>query len=343
MENQENLSTDELYNLGEKYYKEKNYEEAVKYWEKAAMMGNSSARSSLSFCYKTGTGVEKDEVKADYWYKQSVSMEKLKPDKNEIFRDILNNKFISLKNSLLLFKIGLYIIGIRALICFITRISPIKFSERVLYIILYNLVYISVIISIIIVAIKIINKLYKGINISVANYKKSRILLFISMILIGLHFCIESFFGIEILNNYLNNSFIQHDYIIFGNFVNNETNNSQWFLLLALIIGVLLTMTLPIYLLIKTSKNKKIKIVSISLITILLIPFIYLFISNKMSNSMMISVFQLDYIGDTTTATETTMKIFVTRGFPFIDFVYLGINIFIIILLNSMKNKLTNK
>jgi hypothetical protein len=65
-----------------------------------------------------------------------------------------------------------YIIGIRALICFITRISPIKFSERVLYIILYNLVYISVIISIIIVAIKIINKLYKGINISVANYKK---------------------------------------------------------------------------------------------------------------------------------------------------------------------------
>jgi hypothetical protein len=151
------------------------------------------------------------------------------------------------------------------------------------------------------------------------------------------------FFGIEILNNYLNNSFIQHDYIIFGNFVNNETNNSQWFLLLALIIGVLLTMTLPIYLLIKTSKNKKIKIVSISLITILLIPFIYLFISNKMSNSMMISVFQLDYIGDTTTATETTMKIFVTRGFPFIDFVYLGINIFIIILLNSMKNKLTNK
>lgn len=58
---------------------------------------------------------------------------------------------------------------------------------------------------------------------------------------------------------------------------------------------------------------------------------------------MMISVFQLDYIGDTTTATETTMKIFVTRGFPFIDFVYLGINIFIIILLNSMKNKLTNK
>jgi TPR repeat protein len=49
MENQENLSTDELYNLGEKYYKEKNYEEAVKYWEKAAMMGNSSARSSLKF------------------------------------------------------------------------------------------------------------------------------------------------------------------------------------------------------------------------------------------------------------------------------------------------------
>lgn len=163
------------------------------------------------------------------------------------------------------------------------------------------------------------------------------------MILIGLHFCIESFFGIEILNNYLNDSFIQHDYIIFGNFVNNYTNNYQWFLLLALIIGVLLTITLPIYLLIKTSRNKKIKIASISLIIMLLIPFIYLFIASKMSNSMMLSVFQLDYIGDTTTATETTMKIFVTRGFPFIDFVYLGINIFIIILLNSMKNKLTNK
>lgn len=57
----------------------------------------------------------------------------------------------------------------------------------------------------------------------------------------------------------------------------------------------------------------------------------------------MLDSLQLNYIGDSINSAKATMNFFIVMGFPFIDFVYLGINIFIIMLLNSIKNKLTNK
>ena len=67
----------EFYNTGEDYFyrrngKIKNYEEAVKWYRKAAELGHTHAQYSLGYCYYWGKGVEKDEEEAIKWYRKAA-------------------------------------------------------------------------------------------------------------------------------------------------------------------------------------------------------------------------------------------------------------------------------
>lgn len=79
------------YEKGETYYEEKNYEEAVKWYKKAAEQGNADAQYKLGYCYahggyeiplemqdslgynyEKGLGVDQDFDKAIEWYRKSA-------------------------------------------------------------------------------------------------------------------------------------------------------------------------------------------------------------------------------------------------------------------------------
>jgi TPR repeat protein len=49
------------------------YEQAVEWWKKAAEQGNYEAQVSLVNAYRTGTGVEKNQMLANYWLEQARS------------------------------------------------------------------------------------------------------------------------------------------------------------------------------------------------------------------------------------------------------------------------------
>jgi tetratricopeptide (TPR) repeat protein len=55
-----------LFNIGSKYYKERDYEGAFEYYTKAAELGDMDAHYNLSTMYREGKGVEKDLKKEDY-------------------------------------------------------------------------------------------------------------------------------------------------------------------------------------------------------------------------------------------------------------------------------------
>ena len=63
-------------NLGNMYRDGKgvtqNYEDAVKWYIKAAELGNSDATNQLGIRYSQGQGVERDNVKAVYWYRRAA-------------------------------------------------------------------------------------------------------------------------------------------------------------------------------------------------------------------------------------------------------------------------------
>jgi TPR repeat protein len=63
----------------------KDYEEALKWYKKAAEQGNSNAQYNLGFMYGTGTGVPKDYVLAYRWYSLAVAQG------DKISKDDLNN------------------------------------------------------------------------------------------------------------------------------------------------------------------------------------------------------------------------------------------------------------
>ena len=52
--------------MGKKNHKEGNYESAMRYWTRAAELGDAEAHYELSITYRDGEGVEKDEKKAIY-------------------------------------------------------------------------------------------------------------------------------------------------------------------------------------------------------------------------------------------------------------------------------------
>lgn len=75
---------------------EKNEQEAVKWFRRSALQGNSLAQNSLGFCYEEGLGIEKDPKFAAYWYlkasRQGNPWAQVRKNKNKITTLILINQ-----------------------------------------------------------------------------------------------------------------------------------------------------------------------------------------------------------------------------------------------------------
>jgi TPR repeat protein len=62
-----------LIKKGQDAYDREDYEEAFKYWSKAAEQGDADAQLRLGFnCYTKGQGVSEDAMKAAYWYEKAA-------------------------------------------------------------------------------------------------------------------------------------------------------------------------------------------------------------------------------------------------------------------------------
>ncbi|MBQ1931964.1 MAG: sel1 repeat family protein, partial [Muribaculaceae bacterium] len=63
-------------NLGDCYYNgrgvDQNYDEAVKWYRKAAKQGNAPAQYNLGYCYYNGHGVDKNYDEAVNWYRKAA-------------------------------------------------------------------------------------------------------------------------------------------------------------------------------------------------------------------------------------------------------------------------------
>ena len=62
----------EYFNTAEDYYEKENYEEAVKWYHKAADKGNTDAMYKLGDCFYNGWGVEEDDEEAFKWYRKAA-------------------------------------------------------------------------------------------------------------------------------------------------------------------------------------------------------------------------------------------------------------------------------
>jgi len=58
--------------LGNRYFNEKNYAEAVKYYRKAAELGNADAQSTLGCLYDHAEGVRRNYAEAAKWYRKAA-------------------------------------------------------------------------------------------------------------------------------------------------------------------------------------------------------------------------------------------------------------------------------
>lgn len=68
----EEITADKAFARGFDAYNGKNYEEALKWWEKAAQLGETAAQYNLGHMYHAGEGTDKNESKAFYWYRKSA-------------------------------------------------------------------------------------------------------------------------------------------------------------------------------------------------------------------------------------------------------------------------------
>lgn len=60
----ENNDSNKILTAGADYYRDEDYENAFKYYNLAASMGNKQAMSNLGYCYLYGRSIEKDEEMA---------------------------------------------------------------------------------------------------------------------------------------------------------------------------------------------------------------------------------------------------------------------------------------
>lgn len=67
-----NLSASEMFEQGWKYYNDRNYTEAVKWYRKAAEQGCASAQNNLGVCYENGQGVTQSYTEAVKWYRKAA-------------------------------------------------------------------------------------------------------------------------------------------------------------------------------------------------------------------------------------------------------------------------------
>lgn len=71
-EEKKELTPEELLRIGNEYYDDKNYIEAIKYFQKAAEKGNANAQYNLGCCYEYGKGVSVDYTEAVKWYRKAA-------------------------------------------------------------------------------------------------------------------------------------------------------------------------------------------------------------------------------------------------------------------------------
>ncbi len=64
--------TDSMYERADKYFYEKNYEQAVLWYQKAAEENHPVAQYCLGLCYENGYGVTQDHVKAVSWFQKAA-------------------------------------------------------------------------------------------------------------------------------------------------------------------------------------------------------------------------------------------------------------------------------
>ncbi len=69
---QPGMSPEELFLLGEVHYDNEEYEQAVKYYYKAAKQGHTDAQCRLGSCYYYGIGIPQDYQQAFYWYRKAA-------------------------------------------------------------------------------------------------------------------------------------------------------------------------------------------------------------------------------------------------------------------------------
>ena len=67
LDSRELLSPNEQLQQGRKYFADKNFDEALKWIQKAAEQGNATAQRLLGVCYFEGKGIEKNLTQAQYW------------------------------------------------------------------------------------------------------------------------------------------------------------------------------------------------------------------------------------------------------------------------------------
>ena len=66
------LTAEQLRAKGEEFYQKKNYNAAVQYYHRAALMGYDVAQNDLGFCYDKGLGVTQDYAEAVKWYRKAA-------------------------------------------------------------------------------------------------------------------------------------------------------------------------------------------------------------------------------------------------------------------------------
>lgn len=69
---EEDITADKAFARGFDAYNGKNYAEALKWWERAAQLGEPAAQYNLGYMYHAGEGTDKNENKAFYWYRKSA-------------------------------------------------------------------------------------------------------------------------------------------------------------------------------------------------------------------------------------------------------------------------------
>ena len=79
---QSQLSAKEMYEIGDKNYRKKNYSEALKWYRKAAEQGNAEAQINLGGMYLYGKGVPQDNSKAVKWFRKAAEQENAMAQKN---------------------------------------------------------------------------------------------------------------------------------------------------------------------------------------------------------------------------------------------------------------------
>ena len=66
------LTAEQLRAKGDEYYNKKDYNSAVQYFHKAAIMGYAAAQNDLGVCYAKGRGVTQDYTEAVKWYRKAA-------------------------------------------------------------------------------------------------------------------------------------------------------------------------------------------------------------------------------------------------------------------------------